>query len=925
MVQGGTRLSTYNCSNYTSGGKLTTDSNGYLVCGADTGGTGSPGGNNQAVQFNNATAFGGDETNFSWDNTNKNLGIGTSTPIAQLAIEMNTHDYSLFIGDQGSSTPALVVTGDGKIGIGTSTPWAALTVIATTSKNRTTSMDSYFPAFLVATTSANTQNQFPLFFVTSTTTGALDYARVAVGTTTSRYGSATSSAATSTFAGLRDQFTVAGRIYSTWRYASCDFAGLSMVAPVTADTSNICGPFGFEIDTDAGLRVQVEGVVPVLRLVGGSTNATGGDGASLGSSHNFVTAPANPVMDAWVRWDRQASSIVMVGFVSKPKDPSATFELGTEPGTGIYFVASTTAGGSVNWHAVTRNAAKGGGVGTYTNTRIAPSTTTAATSSPFFDKLRIEASSNIVYFLLNGEVVATHTTNIPEASLSLNVSIGVTASAGTSRQMDVSLIRLWMDDPPGGLEIDGGGDSGPALPFDPVQGADIAEAYLADDLDRFKEGMIVSDSQNGIGKVALSGAAYDKNIYGVISTSPHLVMGDGQDGTVRVGLVGRVPVYVSLANGVIEKGDRITSSLISGIGMRASRPGYIVGRAMQGFNPEKGLGQCDATLLDLNSTATTTAGTLIATSSGISSGIGFSGIATSTLKGADCRAKILIKLDTGFDMGIGDVVQDIGEKVTDALGALVELTNEAFIKGAELTRIIAGKIISEVAVVREFFAKAITILPGGSINVPAGEHQIAGEGVLSAGANSVLILNNRVASTSKIFLTPRVLLDSPLAITEIREGEGFVVGIAKSASVDILFDWLMVNSYAVGPGSASVTVPGTSPSPGVSSSAGASSGGSPSPGTSSGSGGAVSDSTASSSPSPPPLSSPPSTSPPTLSVTPAPTDTSLLTPPSAPDTSSVSSSLSSATSSSASTSTIVTESSTATSTANTASSTTISP
>lgn len=43
------------------------------------GGGGSPGGSSGEVQFNNAGAFGGD-TNFFWDNTNKRMGIGTSSP-----------------------------------------------------------------------------------------------------------------------------------------------------------------------------------------------------------------------------------------------------------------------------------------------------------------------------------------------------------------------------------------------------------------------------------------------------------------------------------------------------------------------------------------------------------------------------------------------------------------------------------------------------------------------------------------------------------------------------------------------------------------------------------------------------------------------------------------------------------------------------
>jgi len=58
------------------------------VCAIDLqGGAGAtPGGNNGAVQFNNSGAFGGDATTFSWNNTDKRLGIGTASPNARLQI-----------------------------------------------------------------------------------------------------------------------------------------------------------------------------------------------------------------------------------------------------------------------------------------------------------------------------------------------------------------------------------------------------------------------------------------------------------------------------------------------------------------------------------------------------------------------------------------------------------------------------------------------------------------------------------------------------------------------------------------------------------------------------------------------------------------------------------------------------------------------
>lgn len=49
--------------------------NAWYLVGDGGGSGGTPSGNDTAVQFNDSGAFGGDATNFSWDNTNKQLGV----------------------------------------------------------------------------------------------------------------------------------------------------------------------------------------------------------------------------------------------------------------------------------------------------------------------------------------------------------------------------------------------------------------------------------------------------------------------------------------------------------------------------------------------------------------------------------------------------------------------------------------------------------------------------------------------------------------------------------------------------------------------------------------------------------------------------------------------------------------------------------
>lgn len=257
---------------------------------------------------------------------------------------------------------------------------------------------------------------------------------------------------------------------------------------------------------------------------------------------------------------------------------------------------------------------------------------------------------------------------------------------------------------------------------------------------------------------------------GVITTAPHSVLGDEASTTVRAALVGRVPVIVSGENGPIKKGDRITSSSIAGIGMKASRAGSVVGRALEDFDPEK-LGSCDATLKE----------ELLAA--------GFE------VPDSACVTRVMVMIKTGFDMSIGSLVQDAAANALGVLEAVQELANAAFEKGAQLTKFVAGQIVAKVAIVETFFAKSFTLLPDGKLALPGGDNQVTGWSTLTAGTTSIFVSNANVTSGSRIFITPRALMASPLAVTEIQDGVGFKVEVRNPEDVDVPFDWLMVTTY----------------------------------------------------------------------------------------------------------------------------------
>ena len=74
----------------------------YLKSIIGVGGTGTPAGSSGYVQFNNSGSFGGNGSLF-WDNTNKRLGIGTSTPLHSLDVYGNTGVTILGVGDVTSA------------------------------------------------------------------------------------------------------------------------------------------------------------------------------------------------------------------------------------------------------------------------------------------------------------------------------------------------------------------------------------------------------------------------------------------------------------------------------------------------------------------------------------------------------------------------------------------------------------------------------------------------------------------------------------------------------------------------------------------------------------------------------------------------------------------------------------------------------
>jgi len=121
-----------------------------------------------------------------------------------------------------------------------------------------------------------------------------------------------------------------------------------------------------------------------------------------------------------------------------------------------------------------------------------------------------------------------------------------------------------------------------------ITGADLAEAYYTNNAS-ISSGDVVSLDPESAAGVNKSAKVYDTKAIGVISTRPGHVLADPEAGTatgrpVLVALSGRIPVKVSTGNGAIHAGDFLTTSATPGVAMKATRPGQVIGRALEGYS-----------------------------------------------------------------------------------------------------------------------------------------------------------------------------------------------------------------------------------------------------------------------------------------------------------------------------------------------------
>ena len=98
-----------------------------------------------------------------------------------------------------------------------------------------------------------------------------------------------------------------------------------------------------------------------------------------------------------------------------------------------------------------------------------------------------------------------------------------------------------------------------------------------------KDASIVCSQEGGYG---LCNIAYDTEIFGVITNNPSAALEyEDKTNVVLVLTTGSAVVRVKATNGVIQKGNLITTSDTPGVGQLSNKNGYVLGTAMEDFQP----------------------------------------------------------------------------------------------------------------------------------------------------------------------------------------------------------------------------------------------------------------------------------------------------------------------------------------------------
>lgn len=233
----------------------------------------------------------------------------------------------------------------------------------------------------------------------------------------------------------RDQLYVFGRINYSWNMYSQDFLARNTLAQSTADAAIYGAVFDEATGASGGFNVTSVAGQSGTAILDNPTTAAANENSWFGSGGVGSTERSlNPVFEARILGTANTDHRIIAGFADIALNGANSADT-NQSANEIFFRKNQAA---TVWQAVTRSAS---GVETTTNTAI---TTNA------YRTLRIEVDNVTprVLFVIDGVVVATHTTALPGSTTRLGWYIGNAIEATTNRATSIDYVRVWSDDPP---------------------------------------------------------------------------------------------------------------------------------------------------------------------------------------------------------------------------------------------------------------------------------------------------------------------------------------------------------------------------------------------------------------------------------------------------------------------------------------------
>ncbi len=386
-----------------------------------------------------------------------------------------------------------------------------------------------------------------------------------------------------------------------------------------------------------------------------------------------------------------------------------------------------------------------------------------------------------------------------------------------------------------------------------TSGADFGERMLVEE--NTEPGDIVG-IVSGHNSKAITGA----KLLGVVSDTTGFT-GNDNDNLDKskypiVGMLGQIRTKVSTENGPISSGDYLTSSSTPGVAMKATKPGAVVGKALEPFSGE-GVARILAAVSPgfadpndiLSHLAISENGSLINNSPqvlGITSGPPIPPTPTTeqsilTLKdqvaslsarltklednthpssqsailnssgGLDASPSASLNIPTPLWDSLNS--QGLNEKDATISGTLKVFGNTTLANttiagdlSVDGTLAVTGKGLSVIgtlylqngplAKLVDLFNGSVTIDQNGTItaNKYAASDKTLGAATLKAGDTSVTISTDAITDKSHVFIAPTTITEKTLTVVNKQIGHSFDVAIKSADSSDITFDWWIVDS-----------------------------------------------------------------------------------------------------------------------------------